>query len=187
MRKGLLGAAVALSLSSPAYAATWFLNVSGVVTGTTQNLPYACTTGGIIGICQGPPSTPFSAFVERQIIVNSFSGTIQGSAILNINQNPFFGPLISIGSLTYSGPTSFFASNITYFATNNDGNPNCQFVSCFRTTATAATFQMNFVSSQNGPGPIPEPATWAMMFAGLGVVGAALRHNRKKTTSLSYG
>jgi hypothetical protein len=32
--------------------------------------------------------------------------------------------------------------------------------------------------NQVGPGPIPEPATWAMLIAGFGLTGAALRRRR---------
>lgn len=36
-----------------------------------------------------------------------------------------------------------------------------------------------------GPGPVPEPATWAMMIAGFGAIGAAMR--RRRRVRVSFG
>lgn len=33
-----------------------------------------------------------------------------------------------------------------------------------------------------GPGAVPEPATWAMMIGGFGMVGGTMRYRRRKTT-----
>jgi PEP-CTERM motif len=32
-----------------------------------------------------------------------------------------------------------------------------------------------------GPGAVPEPATWAMMIGGFGMIGGALRYRRRRT------
>ncbi len=37
------------------------------------------------------------------------------------------------------------------------------------------------------PGAVPEPATWAMMVAGFGLVGGALRRKRRETVRYSFG
>jgi hypothetical protein len=34
--------------------------------------------------------------------------------------------------------------------------------------------------------PVPEPATWAMMLAGLGLVGFGLRSSRKQAGRVTY-
>jgi hypothetical protein len=43
--------------------------------------------------------------------------------------------------------------------------------------ATAPTFSVRLLSIDGTPvpGPVPEPATWAMMVIGFGAVGAAMR------------
>lgn len=41
-----------------------------------------------------------------------------------------------------------------------------------------ATFNLNFIGEYTGP--VPEPATWAMMVAGVGLTGAMMR--RRRTT-----
>lgn len=38
----------------------------------------------------------------------------------------------------------------------------------------------------SGVGAVPEPATWAMMFVGLGMVGFAMRRRPKVTTNVSF-
>jgi hypothetical protein len=47
-----------------------------------------------------------------------------------------------------------------------------------RTNATAYTLP--------GPGPVPEPAMWAMMIAGYGMVGGAMR-SRQRRVKVSFG
>ncbi|MBT2186320.1 PEPxxWA-CTERM sorting domain-containing protein [Sphingobium sp. H33] len=37
------------------------------------------------------------------------------------------------------------------------------------------------------PGAVPEPATWAMMIAGFGAVGAVTRRKRRQTVRYSLG
>lgn len=36
------------------------------------------------------------------------------------------------------------------------------------------------------PGAVPEPATWAMMIVGFGMVGGVLRRRRNVTTAVTY-
>jgi PEP-CTERM motif len=45
---------------------------------------------------------------------------------------------------------------------------------------------ITFGSVTPGPGAVPEPATWAMMLVGFGVVGGSIRLRRRKS-SLSFG
>lgn len=49
------------------------------------------------------------------------------------------------------------------------------------TTAGSTTYNFEVAA------PVPEPATWAMMIGGFGVVGFGLRRRTATTTRLSYG
>jgi hypothetical protein len=42
----------------------------------------------------------------------------------------------------------------------------------------AATLTVSGIGGGGGPPPIPEPATWAMLIAGFGLTGAAMRRRR---------
>ncbi|MBN8815052.1 MAG: PEP-CTERM sorting domain-containing protein [Sphingomonas sp.] len=42
------------------------------------------------------------------------------------------------------------------------------------------------IYSQFATAPVPEPATWAMMIMGFGLMGAAMRRNRKVTARVRF-
>lgn len=46
--------------------------------------------------------------------------------------------------------------------------------------------QDGFLDNVSVTGPVPEPATWAMMLMGFGMVGVGLRSRRKPTVRLTY-
>lgn len=48
-------------------------------------------------------------------------------------------------------------------------------------TGVAAFTNLSF-----GAGAVPEPATWAMMIGGFGMIGFAMRRRQKVTTRVSY-
>jgi hypothetical protein len=49
----------------------------------------------------------------------------------------------------------------------------------------ASDGQFLLTISQAGEGPVPEPATWAMMIGGFGAIGATMR--RRRRTAVSFG
>jgi len=105
---------------------------------------------GIAGVFDGSAGTAESITFN----VASFDGglTIQlGSAFLN-----FFGSQLFTGSTT--APTFLTGS----FALLEDGDLDLP-----------ATLTIGEVAS-----PVPEPASWAMMMAGFGIVGYAMRRRR---------
>ncbi|MEP2101127.1 MAG: PEPxxWA-CTERM sorting domain-containing protein [Parasphingorhabdus sp.] len=82
------------------------------------------------------------------------------------------------------------------------GNPNVNYLSvALRGLESADSFNvvgdrlnLNFRASDPGDyvrvltaaPAVPEPATWAMMIGGFGLVGGAMRRRRKMTTKVSY-
>lgn len=51
----------------------------------------------------------------------------------------------------------------------------------FVATTTNEVQTDNFVLDASGPAAVPEPATWALMLSGFGLVGSALRRRRRAT------
>jgi hypothetical protein len=48
------------------------------------------------------------------------------------------------------------------------------------------TSASNLVLTASTAGAVPEPATWAMMIGGMGVVGGAMRRRRSVSTKVSF-
>lgn len=57
-------------------------------------------------------------------------------------------------------------------------------VAIFKNNKPAGMSHITFYGSEGGPGsggePVPEPASWAMLIAGLGLTGASLRRRRPR-------
>ena len=63
--------------------------------------------------------------------------------------------------------------NVLQFTVTNFGQP----------TGNPSGLRVEFLSSETGVGAIPEPAAWAMLIAGFGLVGAVARRRRSLTTA----
>ena len=69
-------------------------------------------------------------------------------------------------TISFTGATNEAASN----SDGTTGGNEAYGVDNFRLTGTAVS----------GPGAVPEPASWAMMIAGFGMMGAGLRYRRRR-------
>lgn len=124
--------------------------------------------GGFLGI----PLSPTSSFTNRGTVsYGPSSGTFAPFAtttnVASSNGENFIGLRAMVGSDYYYG----FA-----FTTNNVLNSFG-----FETTANTA------ITATTALGAVPEPASWAMMIFGLGVVGFAMRRRQQKvTTSVKF-
>ncbi|MFA5989549.1 MAG: PEPxxWA-CTERM sorting domain-containing protein [Sphingomonas sp.] len=76
----------------------------------------------------------------------------------------------------------------------NPANSFCTFISGI-SGATPAAFLVQqstatggyFVANTFSLSAVPEPATWAMMIGGFGLVGGAMRNRRRAAASVSFG
>jgi hypothetical protein len=81
------------------------------------------------------------------------------------NSGPFSGALdLSSGASTLSFEPTFFGGNFLYQQTGSAGR-------YIALSADAA---------------VPEPATWAMMFAGFGAIGLAMRRRRRPAVRFNF-
>lgn len=88
------------------------------------------------------------------------------------------GDILQAGSVTGTATKTWFTFTTNYLATTSGPvSLEFQFVGL---GVTAADFGVDNVSMQ----AVPEPGSWAMMIAGLGIVGAAFRRRR---TAVSFG
>lgn len=137
---------------------------------TSNNATFTAATthlGNSIWFSDNGPSvatfsfaTPITAFgidtAFSQARTVTFGGGVNGSLALAANTPGFFGVI---------SDTAF--SNVTV---NVDGNPNVGFDALAFGLAAA---------------PVPEPAQWALLIGGFGIVGAAARRRRSHAAPLA--
>lgn len=202
MRKFLSAAVAALAFSHPAAAAVLVdtgappQHSGGSLISPTQWLSaqFSLSSAAVVGTVQGFIASLTPGHSLRTSIYTD-GGNIPGSAIFSANFVPAVsnGDWQGVSGLTWAlAAGSYWVSfetddpnGFSYMdnpapnplgleAARNNGGPwvsNCCYdigVRIFDAGSTAA--------------PIPETATWAMMIAGFGMVGGAMRSARRRTT-----
>jgi len=79
------------------------------------------------------------------------------------------------GTLTHDAGNSTLGSNFIYHEDKGKGCTGSPCPSWYQLDFTAAAFRV----TQTSPTPVPEPTIWAMLIAGFGLVGFALRRQPK--------
>lgn len=167
-------AAGAAFAATPSAAATY-------INCTTPSNPTTCTFGN-----DDPPT---GEFVDTFAFVLPYAKVLTGSLTnlyQNINQNVNFpsgnNPRISGGTL---------ASPVT-FTTTATPNPDTRSIGPITLGAGSYEIRVRGFAQPEGTyagtlnfGAVPEPATWAFMILGFGLIGGALRR-RKATVRMAY-
>ena len=162
MRKLLLAATAALSFAVPAAAATTY-NFS--LTGTYNaawSLPASRTTDFNFGFLGGISNVTFTVpgnatqVVDLFIFDNSFGGGIQ----VRDNLVTFSDLYRGRGDVIWTGAIEAPVFKTGSFTLTDAGG------------ATNGTLTISAVNA------VPEPASWAMLIAGFGLTGAAMRRRR---------
>ena len=195
----LLATSFAVSVAAPASALDFYFsfsnnvgNVPGTVTGEvfglTDNATSAATSvqiftwpAGLIPLASQPIYTaPLDALTWSSQFGNSF--TVAGGVVTagafhadNVTAVSVLDRLwLNFGPCS-SGPTCSFLSlgsnDSQYVWTGVEGTTFCS------TTGKCSTL--------GGTGGVPEPASWALMLAGFGAIGGALRSRRKTAVSFA--
>jgi len=133
-----------------------------------------------------PPQIPLSMFIAAP-----------GADVTGINTNGLLGPVLSSGvSFLTLGNNYFFDLQFAYNATTGQEEVVLYYTLYDQVNGTiidprscAALGNSAFCGVSSNPGgnavvmtitPVPEPATYALMLAGLGVVGFAARRRRRQ-------
>jgi len=159
-------------------------------------------SNGVASIAAGPSTGPYDGSDDTYIgVVNNYTGTIN-SLNLSSSGADIFG-FDGDGIDTYGAPetagnpdTTGYGGPISYF-TNINGAETSGTVNFFGGLASGAQTYFSleeplttatFTGGGGGitTGGAPEPSTWFLMAAGIGVVGGALRMGgRKPRTSVA--
>ncbi len=100
--------------------------------------------------------------------------TITG--LTTVTSAGLFDPTVYVpGAEDVPTPILSFTGNSISISFTSIGSPSGQFA--YSDDGSAV-----FAYTTGGPSAVPEPATWAMMIGGFGMVGGAMRYRRRKTT-----
>lgn len=189
MRKLFIGAALALVAATPAQSELWYFDFSVFATGT-----YAYSDCDFVSGCS-TSVTPVTAHSQFQ----HFPGVapFQTSTTVSFSR---------IGSLFGFTDRDFFYSATLQWVTALDGSRGIQgtnfvysgqgcsgfgggcslpYPDSSHTSLTAATFAVG--ARQGAPGPVPEPATWAMILMGFAAIGVSMRRRRNAVPTAQLG
>lgn len=186
-----------IGLASPA-SATTLVNgdfETGDFTGWTQFGNTGFSTVDTVNPFAGTFAASFGPVGSTGGITQTLSTVIGNVYTLSfyLANGTAFGPAIAgssfsatVGSTTFSLPSDFFAFDYapTPFTVIYTAD----------STSTAVTFTFrndpNFWYLDNvtiaETAAVPEPASWAMMVAGFGLIGGAARRRRKVSTSVTF-
>lgn len=195
MKKLLLAACASFAFSSGASAAIIPVLDSVTADGTDWIFSYSGTLAGDQGLVPGSKLIiyDFSGYVPGSIDAGVYAANIAASVELtslilpppNQDDNPLIPNLV----FTWTGapfnasggpfnPDVTFAgltAKSIYSLVHNDG-----FSAMAVTNNGSATGEPSFNSGNVGvPSAVPEPTTWALMIAGFGFAGTALRARRR--------
>lgn len=208
MKKFLLGATAALSTVAFAPAANAVvIGVAGQAALPFATLSNAGLNGGTLATLSGgavlTSDQPF-ADIPEGVFGGTFlaAGPFSGQpATLTFNQTVnILGFLIGspdfYNLLTVTSTAGSFGFTPATLGLRTDGDQNVSQYVNFRTTSAderilSVSFTNNpainaFETANFAAGAVPEPAAWAMMIAGFGLIGGALRRQKKLTTSVSF-
>jgi hypothetical protein len=136
----------------------------------------------------GSFSTGYYGYVETHNMTST-NGALDGHHYvndINVDHNPGTGDItvyhpdyqgfltLSIGQAldTLNGDAAIITDGVSY---------ECSDFSC--PGGTARNITSGFITTL-APGGVPEPASWALMLGGTGLVGGALRHRRRSKLAI---
>ena len=214
IKKVAFAAVLAATTAMPAFAATVttmpgsgasFTAPAGDVTidfNTAVALPFTLVTSGNAGIVNGSVSGQYAQplFSDNTNYLQVGTGglaTLLDSTSAGYQSVSFFlGSIDTYNTIevlnTMGGViASFTGSNFIIPADGDQTDPSTnRRVTITRSGGDAAIGGLRLTSSQNALEldnvvfAVPEPATWAMMFVGFGMMGASMRYRRRGTKAV---
>jgi hypothetical protein len=160
------------------------LNDTGTDYWTTSGVGSPDYTQGVVNRPTGPDIIALGA---ANVSVITFASPVENPVIAFNSYNgasvTFSAPytLVSEGC-GYWGCGSFTNTSPTSFTGSGEAVGVLEFEGTFTTltmTDTVSEYWHGFTVGVNGPGAVPEPASWALMLLGSACLGGALRSRRR--------
>jgi hypothetical protein len=175
----------AVALPAAASADTYVFNISDIASfgefGDPANNVFTRNIGAgsvITGVSYNVNVTAFDPSYLSELVLGFTPSDTAGGVFLTPGFADF-GP----GTADYSGDADLVDLGLS-FAVGADGLLRLEFFEDFDDGSVAPDGVWNsgsitFTYTPSGVGAVPEPATWAMMIGGFGVVGGAMRRRQK--------
>jgi len=165
-------------LVASALASTGMISTSASAT-TLLGDTIKCFRNGVA--CSGTESAKVGAGIEFDRSTSSYNFSATGLSVDFSPTATFVTPLIysfkdvsapftSFSKLSFSGLTGFNASRVTL----NAGELAIDFSGVMFDSCSTLSLNLSTAAAA-----VPEPATWAMMLGGVGMMGFAMRRSRK--------
>ncbi len=160
--------------------------------------------GQAIGTVLGTFTTGSGSFTGTQVADALHTYVFFGTAGHAISADTFGSNYDTGLGLLYKGAspivgTDVIGTNLSILASNDDANNTLQSQINYTLANTGwyaltvggfggstGTYVLN-LEGATAIGGIPEPATWAMLILGFGVIGGAVRRRQRVTTRVSFG
>jgi hypothetical protein len=167
MNKMLLAAAGAavFAISAPANAATTVAVTNSPFTAPGQGGGYAAFSGGIFGYTDGVYNFTFSLTTSLKTYVQM---QITGGQTVPYSLFKVGNPVALVDAITPDKFTTILSAGDYYLST-----------SLAPPAGPASPSNFDTISGAIATSAVPEPATWAMLIAGLFGVGAFMRRQRR--------
>ena len=175
--------ALLLAMATPTAgsAGTWLLNLSGYLPTNVYEVSFSCADMSCLNTRSYVDNIAFST---QLTVPSNFSTTSLYLSRGGLEFRPYVWHPLSYMAATISYDRGFTVTTASDMVTRE---PPCYpwTAPCVSYSVGSARLVLNatFVSSDDGTAPVPEPATWVMMIAGFGLVGATLRTRRRSLAS----
>jgi hypothetical protein len=145
------------------------------------NVSFSCSGTFTTG-CDGPPYHFDFAFGDDALTAPLNLDLEAGST--TIFQ---FGTFQPTGGSAPTGHYTFYDAAIfaQYYDADNNHLGDVQFFHTCQNGDTSCAFTRDVTGVTGTPGAVPEPASWALMLGGFGMVGGAMRSRRKALVRFS--
>lgn len=190
MRAALLASALGLAVPAAAQVRYFSFSVDGFTDGATLTGTFAgedLNHDGALVDLNGPGEiTQFSAHFSGNSIVGAMDfdlAELENGGLLYAFGNPTLvgtgGPYSSEGiAAGIAGGAIMGGGQASGYAC--DGTSNCFFVTPDGFSTADYSLSLGTVTEIAAPPSVPEPASWAMMLGGFGLVGAAMRRRKPR-------
>lgn len=193
VRAAIIGSALAAALpATGAQAATVVLNLTGI-----QTFDAFQDSSNIIRLLNIGAGSRVTGLTYN-VTISTIGGSYLSEASIYytdsaITDGVVFRPGIAdarTGTATYTGTSDLIASGLD-FVVGADGILRVEFAESFDDLPNAADANLSgsltFDYTPAATSGVPEPASWALMVSGFGVIGGALRRRpRTSTTTVTY-